>query len=209
MIDFFFKQYENYATSQILIELIAIGFGLASVVYSKKNKVAVFPTGMSSTALFVYLLWQWELLGDMLINAYYFMMSIYGWWVWTSKDETNETVVISTINRKEMLQAIILFLFACIFVVGIYVFFNKFTHWTAYVDTLTTGIFFAGMWLMAKRKVENWLFWIIGDLISIPLYFFKGYTFTSLQYLIFTILAIYGYQSWKKILHKSQVIVSK
>ena len=133
MIDFFFKQYENYATSQILIELIAIGFGLASVVYSKKNKVAVFPTGMVSTALFVYLLWQWELLGDMLINAYYFIMSIYGWWVWTSKDETNETVVISTINRKEILQVIILFIFACAFVVGIYVFFNKFTHWTAYI----------------------------------------------------------------------------
>jgi nicotinamide mononucleotide transporter len=209
MIDFFFKQYEDYALSQILIELIAIGFGLASVVFSKMNKVAVFPTGMISTALFVYLLWQWELLGDMLINVYYFMMSIYGWWVWTSKDESNETVVISTTNRKEILQAIILFLFACAFVVGIYVFFNKFTHWTAYVDTFTTGIFFVGMWLMAKRKIENWLFWIAGDLISIPLYFYKGYTFTSLQYLIFTILAIYGYQSWKKILNKSQAIALK
>lgn len=209
MIDFFFKQYEDYALSQILIELIAIGFGLASVVYSKMNKVAVFPTGMISTALFVYLLWQWELLGDMLINAYYFMMSIYGWWIWTSKDISNKNTAITSTNGKEILQSLVLFIFACVFVVGIYVFFNKFTHWTAYVDTITTGIFFVGMWLMAKRKIENWLFWILGDLISIPLYFFKGYTFTSLQYLIFTILAIYGYQSWKKILSKSQATATK
>ena len=206
MIDFFFKQYENYALSQILIELIAIGFGLASVIYSKMNRVAVFPTGMVSTALFVYLLWQWELLGDMLINAYYFIMSIYGWWVWTSKNDSNETVLISHTTKKEWLYVLIFFILACAFVVAIYVFFNKFTRWTAYMDTITTGIFFSGMWLMAKRKIENWLFWILGDLISIPLYFYKGYTFTSLQYLIFTILAIYGYQSWKKILNKSQAI---
>lgn len=209
MIDFFFKQYENYALSQILIELIAIGFGLASVIYSKMNRVAVFPTGMVSTALFVYLLWQWELLGDMLINAYYFIMSIYGWWVWTSKNDSNETVLINRTTKKEWLYVLILFILACAFVVAIYVFFNKFTRWTAYMDTITTGIFFSGMWLMAKRKIENWLFWILGDLISIPLYFYKGYTFTSLQYLIFTILAIYGYQSWKKILNKPQAIASK
>ena len=74
---------------------------------------------------------------------------------------------------------------------------------TAYVDNLTTAIFFVGMWLMAKRKIENWIFWIIGDIISIPLYFYKGLTFTSLQYIIFTLIAIAGYYSWKKILNKS------
>ena len=84
-------------------------------------------------------------------------------------------------------------------------FFNKFTTWYSYVDTLLTGLFFVGMWLMAKRKVENWIFWIIGDVISIPLYFIKGYTFTSLQFLIFTIVAIYGYLEWKKILNNSNI----
>lgn len=209
MIDFFFKPYQGYAFSQILIELIAIGFGLASVVYSKKNNVAVFPTGIISTALFVYLLWQWELLGDMLINAYYFAMSIYGWWVWTSKNERNETVSIGRTSNRDWFYVYVLFVLACAFVVGVYVFFNKFTYWTAYVDTFTTGIFFVGMWLMAKRKIENWLFWIVGDLISIPLYFYKGLFFTGIQYLVFTILAIYGYQSWKKILHKSKAIALK
>jgi len=83
----------------------------------------------------------------------------------------------------------------------VYLIFGKFTHWTTYVDTFVTGLFFVGMWLMARRKIENWLFWIAGDLISIPLYFAKGYTFTSIQYLIFTSIAIYGFIEWKNILN--------
>jgi nicotinamide mononucleotide transporter len=71
----------------------------------------------------------------------------------------------------------------------------------AYVDTLITGIFFVGMWLMAKRKIENWIFWIVGNLLSIPLFFAKGYTFTSIQYIIFTIIAVFGFTEWKKILN--------
>ena len=77
------------------------------------------------------------------------------------------------------------------------------TNWTAYVDTLTTAIFFVGMWLMAKRKIENWLYWIVGDIISVPLYFYKGYTLSSLLYLILTIIAVFGYFAWKKSLNKN------
>ena len=76
--------------------------------------------------------------------------------------------------------------------------FDRWTSWTAYVDTFTTAIFFVGMWLMARRKIEHWLFWIVGDLISIPLYFYKGLTVTSFQYIIFTIIALQGYRAWKQ-----------
>ena len=93
-----------------------------------------------------------------------------------------------------------------IFVFIIYKSFDKWTSWVAYVDTITTAIFFVGMWLMAKRKIENWLFWIIGNIISVPLYFFKGFTFTSFQYLGFIFIAIFGYLAWKKSLHKTQLI---
>ena len=85
------------------------------------------------------------------------------------------------------------------------VFFDKFTHWYSYVDTLVTGIFFVGMWLMAKRKIENWILWIIGDIISIPMYFYKGYAFTSIQYFIFTIIAILGYLEWKKVIQQKTI----
>lgn len=73
---------------------------------------------------------------------------------------------------------------------------------TPFLDTFTTGIFFAGMWLMANKKLENWLFWIAGDVVSIPLYFVKGYGFTGIQYAIFLILAFQGYYLWKKNLNK-------
>lgn len=202
-----FKQYEGYATLDILLEAIAVIFGLASVIFSKKNSVLVFPTGIISTLIFVYLLYNWGLLGDMIINAYYFIMSIFGWHIWTKKVDATHVTPISYTTKKEHLVTISIFIASILFIYIIYTFFDKWTSWTAYVDTATTGIFFVGMWLMAKRKVENWIYWIIGDLISIPLYFYKGYTLTSIQYLIFTIIAVYGYLAWKKNLNKKKQIV--
>ncbi len=204
MIDFLFSQYKNYSQTDIALEIIAIFFGLLSVLYSKKNNILVFPTGIISTGIFIYLLWKWELMGDMTINFYYTIMSVYGWYHWTRKKEGQTEFPISRMNFKEKKWAVVLFVSTIIFIVMIYKFFDKFTGWTAYVDTFTTGLFFVGMWLMAKRKIENWVFWIIGDIISVPLYFYKGYSLTSIQYFVFTIIAFYGYIEWKKILNNSQ-----
>ncbi|SDG64293.1 nicotinamide mononucleotide transporter [Flavobacterium omnivorum] len=203
MIDYFFSQYSEYPTLDIILEIVAVIFGLLSVWYAKKDNILVFPTGLVSTSMFVYLLWKWTLWGDMMINGYYFVMSIYGWYHWTRKKGDSEEFPISKISSSEKRIAIILFIFTVAFVVSVYHYFDKFTTWYAYVDTFITGIFFVGMWLMAKRKVENWIFWIIGDVISIPLYFAKGYTFTSFQYIVFTVVAIFGYLEWKKISNSS------
>ena len=200
--DLLFEQYSQYQTKDIVLEIIAVVFGLLSVWYSKNNNILVFPTGMISTAIFIYLLYKWVLLGDMMINAYYFLMSIYGWFIWTRK-ENNSVTPISRVTNNEKKIGIIIFLSSLVYVYLIYVYFDKWGTITSYVDNITTAIFFVGMWLMAKRKIENWIFWIIADIISIPLYFYKGLTFTSLQYLIFTFIAIAGYYSWKKILNKS------
>lgn len=201
MIEYLFSQYKNYPTYEIALEISAVIFGLLSVWFAKKNNILVFPTGLINTSIYVFLLWKWSLLGDMMINAYYFVMSIYGWHHWTRKKGDEEEYPIATTTLQEKRTALYLFVATLIFVVLVYLFFNKFTNWMSYLDTFITGIFFVGMWLMAKRKIENWLFWIVGNLISIPLYFAKGYTFTSLQYLIFTIIAFYGYLEWKKILN--------
>ncbi|WP_405609537.1 nicotinamide riboside transporter PnuC [Polaribacter sp. Asnod1-A03] len=202
--DSLFGHYKTYETIDIILEAIAIIFGFLSVWYSKKNKVWVFPTGMVSTLIFVYLLLKWELLGDMMINAYYFIMSVYGWYVWTYKSDGENETPISRTTLKEKKLSILIFIATLIFVYGVYTYFDKWTNWTAYVDTLTTAIFFVGMWLMAKRKIENWIYWIIGDIISTPLYFYKGFTFTSIQYLIFTFIAVSGYLAWKRNLNKTQ-----
>ncbi|MDG1941011.1 MAG: nicotinamide riboside transporter PnuC [Flavobacteriaceae bacterium] len=201
--EFLFGQYSGYATIDIVLELIGILFGLLSVWYAKKNTVWVYPTGMISTAIFVYLLLKWALLGDMIINAYYFVMSVYGWYYWSKKEEEVIVHPITSTSIKEVKTAVLLFVASIFFVFWVYQAFDKWKDWTAYVDTFTTAIFFVGMGLMARRKIEHWLFWIVGDIISIPLYFFKGLTLTSFQYIIFTLIAIYGYRSWKKILDKS------
>ena len=206
MIEYLFHQYKEYPTFEIYLEITAVIFGLLSVWYAKKDNILVFPTGIISTSIYVYLLWKWTLLGDMMINGYYFIMSIYGWYLWTRKKEGEDEYPIATLSNKEKSIAFIIFIATIAFVVGVYLFFDKFTTWSAYVDTLVTGIFFVGMWLMAKRKIENWILWIIGDIISIPLYFFKGYTFTSIQYIVFTVIAYYGYLEWKKTLNNSRLL---
>ena len=202
MFETLFSQYNEYETIDIVLEIIGVLFGLASVLFAKKNNILVYPTGIISTIIFVYLLNKWGLMGDMMINIYYTTMSIYGWYLWSRKSDDKLELPISRITSKETYYGVILFLITIIFVLFVYNYFDKLTHWTAYIDTFTTGVFFVGMWLMAKRKLENWVLWIIGDLVSIPLYFYRGYTFTSIQYAIFTIIAVYGYIEWKKNLNK-------
>ncbi len=202
LFNFFFEQYAAYETIDIVLEIIAVVFGFLSVWFSKLNKIWVFPTGMISTSIFVYLLLKWGLLGDMMINGYYFIMSVYGWYVWTRKINDTHFTPISKINLREKKISITIFFATLLFVFVIYKTFDKWSDWVAYVDTITTAIFFVGMWLMAKRKIENWIFWIIGDIISVPLYLYKGFTFTSFQYLGFTFIAIFGYLAWKKNLNK-------
>ena len=199
--DLLFEQYSQYQTKDIILEIIAVVFGLLSVWYSKNNNILVFPTGMISTTIFIYLLYKWVLLGDMMINAYYFVMSIYGWFIWTRK-ENNTVTPITRVNSNEKKIGVLIFLSSLMFVYLVYVYFDKWGTITSYIDNLTTAIFFVGMWLMAKRKIENWIFWIIGDIISVPLYLYKGFTFTSFQYLGFTFIAIFGYLAWKKNLNK-------
>jgi|TARA_B110000503_G_scaffold17321_1_gene25097 nicotinamide mononucleotide transporter len=201
--NFLFEQYSSYAVLDIVLEITAVLFGFASVWYSKQNNILVFPTGLISTSIFVYLLFKWQLLGDMMINGYYFVMSLYGWYIWTRKVDTENVTPISRVTKSEQIIGVVIFTLTLVFVYKVYQFFDMWTNWVAYVDTLTTALFFVGMWLMAKRKIENWYFWIVADIISVPLYLYKGLTFTSIQYFGFTILAIFGFLAWKKNLSNS------
>lgn len=207
--EWIFAQYDGTPLHLVALELIGVFFGFLSVWYSKRENILVFPTGIISTGIFVYILLVFGLLGDMMINAYYFAMSVYGWWIWTRKVDDKHFIPITRTDSKEKKWSVALFLVTVAFVCSVYIIFDKFDHWTAYIDTVTTAIFFVGMWLMAKKKLENWVYWIIGDVISVPLYLYKGLIFTSLQYFLFTIIAIYGYLAWKKNLNKSPVTLLK
>ena len=203
MIEFLFAQYKDYPNYLIVLELVAVVFGIISVLFARKNNILVYPTGLVSTILYVYILFEFQLFGDLIINFYYTIMSVLGWYLWSKTKDGEDEFPISTINRKEILVSTLIFTITLTFVALVYYFFDKFTHWTAYFDALTTGLFFVGMWLMAKRKIENWILWIIADAISIPLYFYKGLTFSSFQFIIFTIIAILGYKEWKRFLPKT------
>jgi nicotinamide mononucleotide transporter len=229
-LDFFIEPYKNAPIINIILEFIAALFGIISVFYAKKENILVFPTGIISTGLYVYLLSQWNLYGDLIINVYYTLMSIYGWYMWSKIiDAKKHHIQISRTNTNDKFKTFGIFIFTSIFVIVVYRYYNvmpnnlgisesisyaysnmtsgsleNFRKITPYLDTFTTGIFFAAMWLMANKKIENWVFWIAGNIVSIPLYFIKGYGFTGIQYSIFLILAFQGYIAWKKSLNKNQ-----
>jgi nicotinamide mononucleotide transporter len=206
MIDFFLNAYKNVSTMQIVLEIVAFVFGILSVWFAKKENILVYPTGLIATIITTYLLFTIGYLGDMMINLYFSIMSIYGWYKWTKKTNDADTLLISRTNTNQKIIGIVLF-FVTIFVVfGIYNFFGYEIKKDNYIDIFASGIFFTGMWFMALKKIENWTLWIIGDLVVVPLYGYRGLGMLSLQYLIFTILAISAYLEWKKILNnKSQI----
>lgn len=217
--DWIFSQYKGTPTHLVIIELLGGSFGLISVFFSKRRNIWVYPTGIVSTVLYVYLLWVGRLFGDMLINAYYTAMSLYGWILWAKHREDSVHVKIGKMNLSETKSTLWLALFSWLFVMFVYYFRPYINHdfsmegtelgfkyfvWTDWVDATTTAIFLVGMWLMARRKIENWLFWIVGNIISVPLYAYKGFLFSSLIYIVYTLIAILAYIEWKKILYSNR-----
>jgi nicotinamide mononucleotide transporter len=191
-------------TFQIVLEAIAFVFGILSVWYAKKANILVYPTGIICTAITVYLLNVNEYYGDMMMNLYYTIMSIYGWWNWSRKKENKYVVPISRTNLTEKLVGILFFVLTMIVTYFVYKAYGYTLQIPNYIDIVTSGIFFTAMWYMANKKLENWTLWIIADIITIPLYAYRGLGMLSLQYLIFTILAIQGYIEWKKSLNNSR-----
>lgn len=204
MIDFFLNAYKNAPLWQIILEFVAFFFGIISVWYAKKENILVYPTGLIATVISVYLLWQARYLGDMMINLYFSIMSLYGWWNWSRNSDDN-SLEISRTNIQEKFFGIVLFVLTVLVVLSIYKYFDYEIKTENYFDIFASGIFFTGMWYMAKKKIENWTLWIIGDIIVIPLYAYRGLGMLSLQYLIFTILAILAYLEWRKILDSKKL----
>jgi nicotinamide mononucleotide transporter len=201
LLDFFIQQYKNVSTQQIALESTAFVFGILSVYFAKKENIWVYPTGLISTIITVYLLYQASYFGDMTMNAYYSIMSIYGWFNW-SKSANEPELKITRTSKKEKIIGFLLFLLTMAFTYLVYVFFNYKLEIPNYIDIFTSGIFFTAMWYMALKKIENWTLWILGDLIAIPLFAYRGLGMLSLQYFIFTIIAIMAYLKWKRILNK-------
>ncbi len=190
----FFDQLWTQFCKTSLLEFTGVVFGIASVLFSRKENIWVFPTGLISTTVFIYIYLQCGLYADASVNLYYTIMSILGWAMWAKKSEGQTILHISYNSIKEQLYSVGFFA-ACWAV--LYFILIKYTPSTVPVaDSFTSAAAFTGMYLMNKKKVENWWWWIITDIASIPLNAYKGLMFASFQYLVFTILAVMGWISW-------------
>ncbi|UZO81602.1 nicotinamide riboside transporter PnuC [Aquimarina sp. ERC-38] len=196
--DFFLEAYSKASLPQILLEAITFVFGIISVLYAKKENIWVYPTGLIATIISVYLLYTAGYYGDMMMNFYYSAMSIFGWYNWSRVSRGSRVVLISRTTGKEKALGILLCILTMIVTYTIYQFFGTEILIENYIDILTSGMFFTAMWYMATKKIENWTLWIIADLITVPLYAYRGLGMLSLQYLIFTFLAIQGYRQWNQ-----------
>ncbi len=184
------------------MEAIAVISGIVSVWYSRKENILVFPTGLLNTTIYIYLSLKGHLIGEASVNLYYTAMSLYGWYLWTRKNKSNQELIlhITTSSAKEKgLQFIFFsFVYALIYFSLVYLKQSFAPEAIPWADALASASAYTGMWLMAKKKVESWFWWVVTNIASIPLYFIKGYAFTSVQFIVLLILAILGWTSWIK-----------
>jgi nicotinamide mononucleotide transporter len=184
------------------IEAIAVISGIVSVWYSRKENILVFPTGLLNTTIYIYLSLKGHLLGEASVNLYYTIMSLYGWFLWTRKNKTNHEFIlqITNSNTKERIQQFLFFagVYAIIYFALVYLKQSFAPEAIPWADALASASAYTAMWLMAKKKVESWFWWVVTNIASIPLYFIKGYTFTSVQFIVLLILANAGWIEWSR-----------
>lgn len=186
------------------LEFVAVFFGIVSVLYSRMENILVYPTGLVNTAIYIYLSFVAGLYAEAGVNFYYTVMSITGWILWARKREGQTALHITRSTRREWVWTLSFF-GACWLVL-----FLILRHWTdstvPLADGFASATAYTGMLLMTRKKLENWLWWILTNIASIPLYFIKGFVFTGFQYAVFLVLAVMGYAEWRRKLaeHKQQ-----
>ncbi len=198
----FLQQFISGLQQTTALEFMAVIAGIASVWYSRKENILVYPVGLINTSIYIYLSVKGHLFGEASVNFYYTIMSIYGWILWSKKDSSLQEKIlhITKSNRREWMQQLIFFLsFYCIIFFSLSWIKNAFApEAIPWADAFASSTAFTGMWLMAKKKLESWYWWIATNIASIPLYFIKGYVFTSVQFFVFLILAVAGLIEWRK-----------
>jgi nicotinamide mononucleotide transporter len=183
------------------LELISGIAGIVCVWFSKKENILVYPIGLINTIGYLILSVKSHLLGEASVNLYYTAMSIYGWILWAKKDQLHRPVVkVKFSNRKQLLYQVLFFavLYFVLYFSLQYLKKDFAPGAIPWADAFAASAAYTGMWLMAKKKVESWYWWILTNCASIPLYFTKGLVFTSFQYFVLLVLAVMGLFEWMK-----------
>jgi nicotinamide mononucleotide transporter len=197
-----FRLFQEQILHTSLIEWLAVGFGVSEVLLAKKNSIWLYPTGIISILLSMFLLLNVKLYAETLLSIYYLVMSVYGWIIWKKRKQDGENQV-SWSSNKELTIAVL------ISVIGFGVLYLVLRHYTdsdvPVFDAFVSSTAWAGMWLLAKRKIENWIFLNISNIVAIPLLFHKKLPLMAcLTTFLFTV-AIFGFFDWKKIINKSRL----
>jgi len=200
---FFLDYYQGMPWLNIALEAIAFFFGIASVWFAKKENILVYPVGLIATGITAWLFYTAGYLGDMLVNVYYTLLSLYGWYNW-SRGKSDSRLTITRTNPGEKVMGVALFFLTIVVIFAVYKFTGHPIATDNWIDILLSGVFFTAMWYMANKKIENWTLWIIGDMVAVPLYAYRGLGMLSLQYVFFTILAVQAYLAWRKTLNRSR-----
>jgi len=182
-------------------EAVAVFAGIASVWFSRKENILVYPVGLINTIIYVYISLREDLWGEASVNFYYTVMSFYGWWLWLKKDQQQHPLIhVTWSSGKEWVRELLFFgaCWAGIFAALSYLKTNFAPGAIPWADAFASASAFTGMWLMTRKKVESWYWWIATNIASIPLYFVKGLVFTSVYYFILLIMAIFGLLEWKR-----------
>lgn len=191
------------------LELIAVILGILSVWYARKEKILVFPFGIANVSIYIYICFIAKLFANAGINIVYLISNIFGWYMWSGKSD-NQRLEISknTIKQNVISWFSVVLIYIIVFFILRWVNRDNIEYMESYlswIDSFNTAFFLVATILMAVKKIENWLFWIIGDIISIPIFASQGLFFTSIQYTVFLILAILGWKEWRQKL-KSKIV---
>ena len=181
------------------LEFIAVVTGIASVFFSKKENILVYPVGLINTIIYVYISIEGALYGEASVNFYYTVMSIYGWILWAKKDRQQHIMLHVTYSlNKEWRYQLLFFAFFYVVIFSALTWLKNafYANTIPVMDAFASATAFTGMWLMAKKKVESWYWWIATNITSIPLYFIKGYVLTSVYYVVLLVLAVFGLIEW-------------
>lgn len=201
MFETYFQQFLTGLRNTGWVEFIAVFAGIISVWYSRKENILVYPLGLVNTIFYTYLSFKGGLLGEASVNLYYSIMSIYGWYIWSRRDQDHAIKLhITTSGKKEWINQLLFFagFYVMIFFALTYLKKEFAPDAIPWADALASASAYTGMWLMAKKKVESWFWWIITNIASIPLYFVKHYVFTSVYYMVLLIMAFWGLAEWMK-----------
>ena len=187
------------------LEIIAALAGIISVWFSKKESVWVYPVGLVNTLIYIWISLDAHLAGEATVNVYYSAMSLYGWHQWTRRNTQQQVILQVTFSNRQMIVGQLAFFLCCFGILFFSIQYLKTSFFEGaipWADALAAATAFTGMWLMTRKKVESWYWWIATNLCSIPLYYVKDLKVTSLYYLILLILAIAGLNEWKKRAHR-------